>query len=70
MAVGSSKLISEAKLRAEPSCGVAESNIRVSDREDSMRAKRARRDSPDSPERAATFWHSSMMMMSHQAFSR
>ena len=60
----------EAKLRAEPSCGVAERSIRVSDRVDSMRASFARRESPDSRARAATLWHSSMMMISHQAFSR
>ena len=70
MAVGSSKLINDAKLRAEPSWGVADSSIKVSERLDSKRAKRARRDKPDSPARAATLWHSSMTMMSHHAFSK
>ena len=70
MAVGSSSDISDAKLRADPSCGVAESSINVSERVASIRASRARRETPSSPARAATFWHSSMTMMSHQAFSR
>ena len=70
MAVGSSRLIRDAKLRADPSCGVADSSIKVSERPDSIRASRARRDMPSSLPRAATLWHSSMMMMSHQAFSR
>lgn len=48
--------MSDAKLRAEPSCGVAESRISVSDRVASSRARRARRDTPDSPARAATSW--------------
>ncbi|MCG3775771.1 MAG: hypothetical protein JW395_2615 [Nitrospira sp.] len=48
MAVGSNRLINEAKLRAEPSWGVAERSINVSERPASKRAKRARRDIPSS----------------------
>ena len=44
--------------------------IMVSDRPDSKRARRARRERPVSEARAATLWHSSMTMMSHQALPR
>ena len=60
----------DAKLRAEPSCGVADNNMSVSERVASNRANLARRETPDSPALAATLWHSSMTMMSHQAFSK
>ena len=56
-----------AKLRARPSCGVAESMMRVSERRASRRASRLR---SDREPRSATFCASSITMMSHQAFSR
>ena len=52
---GAGKLTGDAKLRAEPSCGVADSSINVSERVASIWASRARRDKPSSPPRAATF---------------
>ena len=70
MAVGSSSQIREAKLLAEPSWGVAESRIRVSDLVARFLASRARRDEPESPLRTATLWHSSMTMMSQRDLSR
>ena len=60
----------EAKLRAEPSCGVADNKMRVSERVANNLANLARFAKPCSPERAATLWHSSMTIMSHQAFSK
>ena len=54
MAVGSSSVIKEAKLRAEPSCGVADKSIKVSERLANNRANFARLEMPDSPARSAT----------------
>ena len=46
--------MSDAKLRAEPSCGVADSRMSVSERPASLSARRARLYLPCSPARAAT----------------
>lgn len=46
--------MSDAKLRAEPSCDVADNKISVSERPASFSARRARRDLPCSVARAAT----------------
>ncbi|MNG41658.1 hypothetical protein D3C84_1309930 [compost metagenome] len=61
MAVGSSMFIRLAKLRALPSCGVAESMISVSERPASSCASLAR---CEPLLRSATLWASSMTIMS------
>ncbi|OPZ34216.1 MAG: hypothetical protein BWY99_02617 [Synergistetes bacterium ADurb.BinA166] len=68
MAVGSSMFMREAKLPALPSWGVADRRIRVSDLEARRRASLALWER--APPLTATLWASSMMIMSHQAFSR
>ena len=67
MAVGFSMFIRLAKLRAFPSCGVAESMIRVSERVASSLASLDRRELLP---RSATLCASSMTMTSQYAFSR
>jgi len=66
IAVGSSMFIRLAKLSGLPSCGVADSRIKVSDRV----ASRARWLFWAPRARSATFWHSSITMMSQLALSR
>ena len=73
MAVASSMFIRLAKLRARPSCGVADSMTSVSERRASSRARRLRSDvrpcAPPAP-RSATLCASSMTMTSQYACSR
>ena len=56
-----------AKLRALPSCGVADSMISVSERFERSLASRLR---SEPVPRSATLWASSMTMMSQYASSR
>ena len=70
MAVGSSMFIRLAKLSGLPSCGVADSRISVSERVASRSASRARWLFWAPRARSATFWHSSITMMSQLALSR
>ena len=67
MAVASSMFIRLAKLRARPSCGVADNMTRASERRASRRARRLRREPVP---RSATLWASSITMTSQYACSR
>ena len=70
IAVGSSMFIKLAKLSGLPSCGVAESRISVSERVARRSANLARWLFWAPRARSATFWHSSITMMSQLALSR